>query len=460
MQYISNRTNGSGRRRVAPGRAPSQAFDRVADAFFLLLYGLMFYLVYRDYVSIEWGYTGLSFASLSGYEIAFIALAIAIQGWAMPPIISSPSAVILWMLTVLIYVPTMIITLMIGERAPSAYYGNLAALSLVMILASFSSKRVTVSEDEPLPGNRFFYLSLAIFVVFTFILFLQYRSIMSFSSVEDIYFQRFAASDLGASSIIGYIRTHYLYVFSSLMFGSAFLRRRYWYLSLVGFSGYVITYLIDASKISFVIPLLMMAFMAARKFGRSRAWVLNAGLAFLTLACGALTTLSSGAKLIADLVLTRSIAIPAQTFAQYADVFHERGYTMWSNVRGLSWIIPPPQSFTSDPFWPVLGQIVGADYYGMDSRANLNANLFAGEGIAAAGSVGVIVIGLAMILYLRFLDAAAKGWNQKLVILISVPLGMSLTNTHLSTLLLSFGGFFWLAVMYVYKPGRGESSVP
>lgn len=443
------------------GRAKSsELVYRLASMVFMLLYALMFYIVYRDYVSVEWGYTGLSFSHLSGFETAVIAIAIGVQGWAMPQSINSPSSVIIWMITALIYVPTMIITIMVGERVASNYYGNLAALSAVMILASIMSQKTRIQTDDPLPPDRFFYIFAAIFFVSTLLLFYQYGEIMSFSSVEDVYYQRFAAAELEGSSIMAYVRTHYLYVFSSTLFCASLLKRRYWYFFPVGFLGCLVIYLIDASKIAFIIPLLILSFFAVHKFARGRTWVLTAGLAFLTILCGKLATFSSGVKIFADLVLYRSIAIPAQTFAQYSDVFSARGYTWWSNVRGISSVVPPPQGFASDPFWPVLGQIVGAEFYGMESRVNLNANLFSGEGIAAAGSFGVIVIGLVTIVWLRIFDGVAKGWNQRMAVLISVPLGMSITNTHLSTFLLSFGGFFWLAVMHFYKPGKRLGEFP
>lgn len=421
---------------------------------FLLLYAAMFYIAYRDYVSVEWGYTGLRFASLATYELIVIAFVIALQGWVMPQIINSPSSVVLWMLTTLIFVPTMIVTMMIGERPPAVYYRDLGALAAVMLLASFVCRKSKISSDDPMPPDRFFYIFFVIFVVITVFLYFQYGEIMSFSTVDEVYFQRFVAADMGGSGLIGYIRTHYLYVFSSTLLCATLVNRKYWLLMPIGFFGYLVTYLIDASKIAFVIPLLLFAFFAVHKFAKAKVWMLNAGLAFLVLACGALATFSSGVKLFADLVLYRSIAVPAQTFAQYSDVFSARGYTWWSNVRGISAIVPPPQNFVSDPFWPVLGQIVGSEYYGMDSRVNLNANLFSGEGIAAAGANGVLLIGFAMIIWLRVFDRVAEGWNQRFTILIAVPLGMSITNTHLSTFLLSFGGIFWLACMYFYKPGR------
>lgn len=459
MQYMPSYKAVSARPQIVAAKS-SYFVDHLASSLFLLLYAWMFYIVYRDYVSVEWGYTGLTFSYLSGYEMALIAVAIAVQGWVMPQYVNSPSAVILWMMTALIYVPTMIITIMIGERIPSDYYGNLAALTAAMMIASIFSRKTFIYQSDALPSDRFFYIFLAVFVASTLLLFYQYGDIMAFSSVDEVYFQRFIAADLAGSSLVGYIRTHYLYVFSSTLFCAFLVKRKFWYLMPIGFLGYLVTYLIDASKIAFVIPMLIVAFFGVHKFARRRIWVLNAGLTFLTLICGTLATFSSGIKLFADLVLYRSIAVPAQTFAQYSDVFSSRGYTWWSNVRGISSFVPPPQNFASDPFWPVLGQIVGAEFYGMDSRVNLNANLFSGEGIAAAGSIGVFVIGLGMLAWLRAFDMVAKGWNQGFVIMIAVPLGMSITNTHLSTLLLSFGGMVWLALMYLYKPQRASGSRP
>ncbi len=428
--------------------------SRVASVLALLLYGLFFYIVYRNYVSVEWGYTGLVFADLTAAQIVGITLCVAVQAWFMPQNINSPSAVIIWMLTSLIYIPTMIITLMIGERRPEQYYSSLLLFTVALIIVSAFNGRCYTSDLEKIPPKAFFNVSIVIFGLISVILVVQYGGIMSFSSVEEVYFQRFAASDIETLSIIAYLRTHYLYVFASLLFAAGLLKRSYWYLMPLGLSGYFITYLIDASKIAFVIPILMVAFVATHRFARGRAWILSLGLAGVTILSGFLPQISPSAKIIADLILGRAIAIPAQTFAQYSDVFAARGYTWWGHVRGLSAVIPPPPSFAADPFWPVLGQIVGSTYYGIDSRVNLNANLFAGEGIAAAGPFGLLVIGVALALYLRVMDKVVKGWNQTFVILISVPLGMSLANTHLTTFLLSFGGFFWLAVFHLYKPNK------
>lgn len=445
-QYESIRSNESGYR------------GRLASMVSLLIYAIMFYLSYRHYISVEWGYTGLLFRDLFFGEILVFFLLIAVQGWLMPQFIVTPGSIILWALTVFVFVPSILITPMIGERDPSTYYAALLSMTFIMFIASFFAKAQLSIEDNPPPSVRFFGGFFVIFVISTVVLFYKYKDIMSFSSIDDVYFQRFAASDASGGGLIGYIRTYYLYVFSPLLFSSIFIEKRYWPLSIFGFGGFILTYYIDASKISLIIPIIILAFNVILKFGHKRIWLLNAGMAFLTAASTLLAIFYPAYKLIADLILFRSIAIPGQKFAQYADVFDARGYTWWSHVRGISSVVAPPVNFTNDPDWPSLGLIVGAEFHGAASRTNLNANLFAGEGIAAAGSIGVLIVGVAMILYIQAFDAAARGWNRNLVAFISLPLALALTNTHLSTLLLSFGGIFWLVALNFIGPEIGRKS--
>jgi hypothetical protein len=83
---------------------------------------------------------------------------------------------------------------------------------------------------------------------------------------------------------------------------------------------------------------------------------------------------------------------------------------------------------------------------------NANANLFAADGVAAAGALGVAVIGIALAVWLWVLDRASAGWSQKFGVLITLPMAVSLTNGSLFTTLLSFGGLFWTLTFYFYKP--------
>jgi len=406
---------------------------------------------------------GFPYHPMAVWQIAFAALGVMAVAFSLPTRLRAPSAIFLWLLFAFVYVPTMAQTYMLGEREASAYTTALAALTGVMIWLCWICRReppVQAAKPAPIqiiPHHILAYGCLAVALVMTAILIFYYSSILTFADItssRDVYALRFAAGDM-TGGIIAYVRTYYTYVFGPTVFVFALMSRRYRWFAVPGLVCFVISYMIDGSKISLLIPLAMMAAYAVMRWVRSSVLFMTAGLGALSLVSGLLTGHSSVLRWIADLILVRSIAIPGQQFALYYDLFGSRGYTWWSNVRGISMFVPPPAAFAGDPRWPMLGKIVGEEYGGIASQNNSNANLFAGEGVAAAGTLGVIVIGLVLALYLRVLDRASVGLHRAFVLVLMVPAGLALTNIHLSTMLLSFGGAFFVAVFFAMtRPGR------
>jgi hypothetical protein len=439
---------------MGDGRVPATSasgYFRLFNVVSGIAYVVLFFVAYRVYLSVEWGYTGLLYKTLGPLEIAFVLINVIIVSYALPSRLASPSSVVVWFLYCFVHVPTMVITFMIGERDSWHYVPSLAAMSLVMAAAAaLAGRNQSLMTGRQLPDLQFAVILTSAFGASSLLLYQAFGDILSFSSLDDVYFQRFAASEIGGGAI-GYLRTHYAFLITSLLYATGLCVPRYRVLAVLGLAGSVLTYMIDGSKISLIFPVIVVSFYLAQITFSSKTHYFTAGLAALTGICTLLTSQLSIIKTLADLVLLRSIAIPAQTFAQYADLFAARGHTYWSNVRGINLFVPPPPGFLSDPFWPVLGQIVGAEYYGFGSRMNANANLFVGEGVAASDALGVIVIGVALIAFLHFLDRAAARWHWQFGTIAAVPLGLGLTNTHLSTLLLSFGGFLLWAVLRFYK---------
>jgi hypothetical protein len=157
--------------------------------------------------------------------------------------------------------------------------------------------------------------------------------------------------------------------------------------------------------------------------------------------------------LVINVLIFRAIAVPGQVFTQYYDYFSQNGFTWWSNVRGINLIVPPPEALARDPKWPAIGRIVGEEYYGhLVTGVNANANAFAGDGIAAGGLIGLFVVGLFMMIWLRVLDVVSSRWSLPLVTLVMLPVALCLSNVHLTTVILSFGGGFWLLVLFLSRP--------
>ena len=430
---------------------------RTANMILGLVYLITFRRVYWSYISIEWDYTGLIYSDLNFIELLFIFLSVAIVSLFLPLKFDRPSAIIIWFMYAFLYVPTMAITMMIGAKGADAYIPILISFSVGFSLVCYITGKSNIHNlrDGFEPGYLFVSAITILFFSSTVVIWFVFRDIMTFASIDDVYIQRFVAADRTVG-VTGYLRTYYGSFFAPLLIAIGAARPSRWLLIALGILGMIMSYMIDASKISLVIPLAMLVAAIAFRWSGLKLYHFTAGMVTICLISAFLTSSTRFVRFLADLILLRSISIPAQTFAQYYDVFSIKGYTWWSNVSGLNLIVPPPAAFRLDQFWPVLGQIVGAEYYGFDSRVNLNANPFVGEGVAAAGWFGVLVISIALAFYLKVLDQLSAKWNRRLVLVLMVPVGLTLTNVHLSTFLVSFGGLAWLVLFRFYGP-RGEA---
>lgn len=444
---------------LAAATARGAVWDsRPLHAFIGLAYLLCYWWVYTNYLSVVWSYAGLIYRPLSAWQLAFATLSVAAVAFALPTRLRTPSSLILWLLFAFVFVPTIAQTFMLGERESGTYMLALLAFTAGMLVICWVTQRPAAASAIPTspPGQDLAYGLVIALGVIGLALVVIYRDILTLANItnsDDVYAARFAAADV-TSGLLGYVRTYFSYVIvpGVLAVGLAVPRLR-WMIA-PSLAGFLVSYAIDGSKVSLIIPLAAGAVYVVMRWARSSVLVMTGGIGFLTFAAGLLVGHSPLLRFVSDLILFRSIAIPGQQFALYYDLFAARGFTWWSNVRGISLIVPPPAGFASDPRWPVLGQIVGEEYYGISSQTNSNANPFAGEGVAAAGPIGVVVIAIVLAVYLRVLDRAALGWQRGFAILVVVPLGLALTNVHLSTMLLSYGGAAWVLAFTFLRPGR------
>lgn len=407
--------------------------------------------IYRRYISVIWGYSGLRYRDLSIIEISVVALGVASVAAFMPIRIARPSSLVLWLMFTFVYVPTMALTFMVGYQEWETYLGSLLAMTAAFLGACVLTQRPIQGEPKAAaaPGRNFRTWMLVAGVVMTAALYLRFGSIMSFANIDEIYTQRFAASDLGRG-YIAYVSTYHSHVVAAALIALGLVARHRVCLA-AGVGLFIFGYAINAQKISLATPFIMAAIYLAVSRTRNLTIYYTLGMSALIFVAYLWGVRSEKTSFAAALLLTRAVAVPAQTFGQYYDFFDKMGHTWWSNVKGISLIVPPPEAFASDPYWPKLGILVGREYHGTVLQ-NSNANLFVGEGVAAAGMWGVVVIGVAWAIWLRVLDIAAGGWDRAFVLLAITPAALALTNGHLSTVLLSFGGFFWLALFALYKP--------
>lgn len=418
-----------------------------------LVYLAAFLHIYEAYLSKAHAYTGLYYAPFAVWELAFVFACTAIVSAFLPLQLNRPSGITLWLMHVFVVVPALAMSFMIGSAASTHYIAPLLTLCAAMIINLVVAQLPLRGEPtEPfVPDRRMTAFFLAAWALVTVVLVVRFASIMSFAGIDDIYYQRSLASDRGFDGAISYARTYYTYVLSPALIILGLMRRQ-WLVVGLGVAGQIISYTIDASKISLILPMVIFGVYFAQSRGFRSTYLYTGALAGLVGVCSMLTDRSALIRYMVDVMVLRSIAIPGQTFTQYYDLFSAKGYTWWSHVRGLNLFIPPPASFANDGDWPVLGVIVGRYFYTWTADVNVNANPFSGEGVAAAGPLGVLVIGVVMAAWLRFFDYTSRGWNTMFTVMAVTPTAMALTNAHLSTVLVSFGGAFWTLMLMFYRP--------
>jgi hypothetical protein len=423
---------------------------RIGHGILGILYTMLFYFCYRYYITQEWAYMGLVFREMSYFAWLYIFTSTFLVSMFIPFRFDRPSSVLMFMIYLFVFVPTNLLTPIVGSRDFSFYFPTLAVMAITLIVGGMIIPN-RPSPVDPVLMKRLSTIMefgfLAIFSVSFLLLFTRYSDVLQFSGLDEIYTQRELAGRL-AGGFIDYVRTYFSYVFNVAILAFGFVGKRKVLMFPIAILGFVFSFTIDASKISFLVPLIMLAFLVIMKFWNSSVTAFMVFWNVMIFFVSWLSISRSSLTIVFDLITIRSLALPGQTISLYLDLFYDKGFTWWSNVRGISTFVPPPAAFASDPYWPELGRIVGADYFGIASNLNFNANFFAGEGAAAGGWLGAAVIGVIFLFWIYIFDQAAKGWDRKFVVLITVPLGLALSNIHLSTLLLSFGGIFWPLFLY------------
>lgn len=418
-------------------------------------YAAALHWAHFGYLNTYWEYYGFTYRSPSGLELALAFSLITIGAATMPISYARASSMVLMLLFIVVYVPTMTITMALNADRWLLYAPSLIALCVGFTVACILTQWMF---NEPMPSSRmpnetFVGIVLFLFTIAAIILFFNYRQILSFSSLDDVYQQR--AAGAVTNLFVGYVKTYFSNVFSPILIATGLIERRR-NLTFLGVSGCVFMYMIDAQRTVFLIPFIMIGlyFLLIKPNSYFRMTALPvASFTAVVFLCNLFGESNSISSFLSKYVVFRTIGLPALTFSQYHDLFNGDSLTWWSHIRGIDLFVNPPPAFYAHPAWPNLGYIVGDYFYG-NLENNANANLFSGDGVAAAGPLGVVIAGLALTGWLVLLDRASAGWSRLFVVLVVFPVGFSLTNGHLSTVLLSFGGLFWLIVFAVYKPRR------
>jgi hypothetical protein len=156
-----------------------------------------------------------------------------------------------------------------------------------------------------------------------------------------------------------------------------------------------------------------------------------------------------GGLLWTSLFARRFVITPGLLTSVYVDFFDENPSAMFGRSFLRWWV--------DSPYERSIALEVG-QYLQPGGTVAANANLFA-DGFANFGHVGMVGTGLVLLAFLRFVDWAARGLPLTVAAMVMLMPSITLTNTSLTTAMLSHGLALGTLVLAVaprsgwYRPG-------
>lgn len=415
----------------------------------VLFYGFSISVSHALYLSAEQAYWGFFQPSLDVSKIVAMVIMLTVTTLAMPIRFNRASSIILLLLFLLVFVPAVVINLENYEDSLERYGFLMGALALGMTLL-FASVRAFGSEPSATPVfvpskkvASFFFLAWLFCVA---VLLAIYHDSMSLQSLGDVYGQR--ARGAATSLAVGYVQVYFAFLINPFLFAYGLANRR-WLAVAVAMGGFLIAYMITAERTIFLLPFAMFLIykvVRLRFLTIQHVTVLVLGFSTLTLLISFFWRSVGAIEKLGFYFLTRLLAYPGVFVAQYYDLFSQLGYTYWSHVSGVNRVVAAPNLLDYDAKWPILGRMLAERSFNVES--NSNASLFATDGAAALGPVGIVVISVLLACWLILLDRASRDWKRQFVLPLLLPVSLALVNASFFTVLLSFGGIFWTLFFY------------
>jgi|26BtaG_2_1085354.scaffolds.fasta_scaffold00112_17 hypothetical protein len=429
--------------------------DLIAQfVFFLtnLIFALSINFVHSTYLYESQEFWGYTYYELTFDKWLIVFFSIFLTSLVTPLKIAKPSSIILYTLHIAVIIPTIIITLGLRKDSIEIY-----GLEIFCLIFGYCISAVASALTGNIKNNNYDYyvpninserMFLALWFICFFTLLFSFRDIINFVGLDDIYTQR--AAGKSRNLFEAYMQTYLPNVICAALMAFGLIKNKYTYIML-SVAGYLLMFGINAQRTVFLMPIILYGLYKYLNSNSFKKGILISFNMFLSSVFYIVAILPNGAirDFFGFYIVTRVFATPGIMLSLYHDVFSVTSYTYWSHIKGISLIVSKPDFFANNLDWPQLGYIV-ADYR-LGIISNSNANIFAADGVAAAGGIGVIVISMIFAFYLFFLDSLSKDIDPNFKVIVAFPIGFALTNGSLATILLSFGGIFWLLFYFYIK---------
>ncbi len=220
-----------------------------------------------------------------------------------------------------------------------------------------------------------------------------------------------------------------------------YLREKKWLKALAILFGYILLFMVDMQKITFVMPFVLVAlyFVVQLKHETISQRLHSLIIVTTVIISFALYFAQDNEILfvVGAIVLLRTVCVAGWLSQFYLHFFSEHPYTHYSHINIVNALT------NGYPYDVPLGVAVA------HGTQNANANFFLTDGIAAWGLLGIVIIGLFFLLLLQFINAIAYRYDTKDLFVMFLPPLSYLLNASVFTTLLSNGLFILLFMLLI-----------
>ena len=412
--------------------------DSMAGRIICSLLYIMFYdFMYKNFVYEFFSYMeGLDYIEMTPVKF-FSWIVISVLPMLAYHRINNVSTFITLFLYLFVYIPFIHGLFTIYGISNIALYSYTGILCL-LFFAYFSIGQygALIKNIEISPAVPFVYVecfALLLTIVFIAVRASSMHFVNIFTQLDLLYAIREENSeDFGAMSYILYIQGWLSGAFYPFLL-VCYLHTKNWFKTILILVGYLLLFMADMQKITFILPFVLMGLYYLIKTkghiicSRLHSYILLS-LSFVSIILYVFFDNDNKVLFtLISIILLRTICVAGWLTQNYYHFFTENPYTYYSHINIVNAITD------MYPYDRPLGMAVA---YGTQ---NANANLFLTDGIAAGGLLGFIFIGFVFLALLWLLNAISYRYKNTDLFVIFLPSLTFMLNVSLFTTLLSAG---------------------
>jgi hypothetical protein len=417
--------------------------NRLLNVCCVALYFYFLQLTYSKFVHSNYDYFGMGSYDPSHFILAWSWTAVIFATFFMPIKYERPSQFFLAIQFLVIFVPALIacfsssLPIVKSEKIfimASAMYAGI----FLQLIFSYTST-IFVSRELPNSSNPAAGLWLCILasVVVFISAFCVLGGIFKFTILANLNAHRDLIDKFFLGPFLRYGLAWQSMVFLPVIFASGMVLRGplRWISIIFCFVGYLLLFGLTATKAALFAPVILVGvFLVLTERKMPFFSFLSLSLVVVICVPYVLNWLNVDHQYkiqYINLVNFRTLAVPHLLYVQYLDFFSDHLLTYGSHVNALG-------AFVSYPYAEQVYKIIG-EYYYPGSKMNANAGMWAQDGLAGFGILGILLISVFLSATMLVLDLAARRHDARWAGTCLAMVALFFCNASLFTTLLTGG---------------------